>query len=375
MRLRLSAAACGLLLAAAVALADDPKPNTLTPKEAAEGWIHLFDGETTYGWKTEGDVKVDQGVMVIDGAKKGKVTTNVHFPVPVEMFVVWKWTGTGGASFGVGGHGHVIPKDEWVEMKMTLLLDASGSGAQTSTSLRRPGEGWKPGNASSGGLGPTTVGTMSVSPGTTVYVRSVRLRPLGMKSLFNGKDLTGWKVFDDPKRSATKFEVTRDGELSAKNGPGDLQSEDQFANFMLQLECKTNGKWLNSGVFFRCIPGQYQNGYEAQIHNGFKDNDRTKPVDFGTGAIYRRIPARKVVSNDMEWFTMTVLADGNHFATWVNGYQTVDWTDERAPNENPRQGYRAEKGHISLQGHDPTTDLLFRNVRIAELPSTTMPKK
>ena len=37
-------------------------------------------------------------------------------------------------------------------------------------------------------------------------------------------------------------------------------------------------------------------------------------------------------------------------------------------NDNPRQGYRAAKGPLSIQGHDPTTDILFRNIRIAELP-------
>jgi hypothetical protein len=121
-------------------------------------------------------------------------------------------------------------------------------------------------------------------------------------------------------------------------------------------------------VFFRCLPNQYQNGYEMQIQNGYKDDDRTKPADFGTGAIYRRIPARKVVSNDHEWFTMTLVAHGNHVATWVNGYQTVDWTDTRPPNENPRNGSKTGPGHLSLQGHDPTTDLSFRNLRIAELP-------
>jgi hypothetical protein len=167
---------------------------------------------------------------------------------------------------------------------------------------------------------------------------------------------------------ATKFEVTPAGELSARNGPGDLQTAGQYDNFVLQLECKTNGKGLNSGVFFRCIPDQYQNGYEAQVHNGYKD-DRTKPVDFGTGAIYRRVPARKVVADDGAWFTMTVVADGPHFATWVNGYQTVDWTDDRKPSDNPRQGLRLAKGHISIQGHDPTTDLLFRNIRLVELPA------
>jgi hypothetical protein len=64
-----------------------------------------------------------------------------------------------------------------------------------------------------------------------------------------------------------------------------------------------------------------------------------------------------------------VVARGNHFATWVNGVQQVDWTDNRPPSDNARTGYRREAGHISIQGHDPTTDLSFRNLRIAALPS------
>ena len=38
-------------------------------------------------------------------------------------------------------------------------------------------------------------------------------------------------------------------------------------------------------------------------------------------------------------------------------------------NDNPRNGCRLEKGAISLQGHDATTDLSFRNIRIEELPA------
>ncbi|HEV3144559.1 MAG TPA: DUF1080 domain-containing protein, partial [Gemmataceae bacterium] len=88
-----------------------------------------------------------------------------------------------------------------------------------------------------------------------------------------------------------------------------------------------------------------------------------------TGAIYRRQPARKVVSSDHEWFTMTIAAHGNHLATWVNGYQVTDFTDTREPNENARNGSKTGKGAISLQGHDPTTNLDFRNIRIVELPA------
>jgi hypothetical protein len=130
----------------------------------------------------------------------------------------------------------------------------------------------------------------------------------------------------------------------------------------------SNGKHLNSGVFFRCLPGKKWSGYEAQIRNQWEGDDRTKPVDFGTGGIYRRQPARKVVSSDKEWFTMTIAANGKHLAVWVNGYQTADFTDTRKPNVSAREGSKVDKGPISLQGHDATTDLSFRNIRIAALP-------
>ena len=65
---------------------------------------------------------------------------------------------------------------------------------------------------------------------------------------------------------------------------------------------------------------------------------------------------------------MTVAARGRHLATWVNGVQVVDWTDNRPLAANAREGCYLKQGPISIQGHDPTTDLSFRNLRIAELP-------
>ena len=107
---------------------------------------------------------------------------------------------------------------------------------------------------------------------------------------------------------------------------------------MLQLECKVNGDGLNSGIFFRTLREGRWAGYESQINNVFKDGDRTKPADFGTGGIYRRQPARRVVADDHEWFTKTIVADGPHMAVWVNGYQVSDWTDDAAgEGKRPRR--------------------------------------
>jgi hypothetical protein len=351
---------CFALLSSPALAAD--KPNALTPKEIAEGWIMLFDGETTFGWKIDGAATVKDGVLILGKGKKTLVcqstlfgdfqakaeidgAASIYFAsqrVAIEPLNgikqdgFWpsvsfeKESGTAYQVNGISAKSEFSKKHEKALTQSSFIIETDGKGE--------------------------------------VQIRNIKLRPLNTKPLFNGKDLSGWKVTQsDPKRVATRFTVTPDGELSAKNGPGDLQTEKQFDDFVLQLECKTNGKALNSGLFFRCMPDAYQNGYEAQIQNAYI-GDRTKPIDYGTGAIYRRVKARKVVSNDNEWFTMTVAARGPHIATWVNGYQTVDWTDDRKASDNPRQGLRTAKGHLSIQGHDPTTDLLFRNIRIAELP-------
>ena len=99
-----------------------------------------------------------------------------------------------------------------------------------------------------------------------------------------------------------------------------------------------------------------------------KDGDPNKPADCGTGGIFRRQDARKIVAKDFEWLTKTIHACDNHVAVWVNGIQVTDWTDKRKPNENPRRGLRKEAGTIQLQGHDPTTDFMFKGIRVSEIP-------
>jgi hypothetical protein len=377
-------AATLVLFAAAQSRAEE-KPNTLTPREAAEGWVLLFDGETTFGWgpsafkpstaKLEAEATVKDGVLTLHNP--GKSTAYVYPTVGLvdyETTVEVRRHGQSLASLGYvvsdlgestmwHGVDALCPKaDEWTSLTLRgKMTDAY----EMQLNDKRPFRVTPDANHKVF----TSKLAVELQAGGTVELRNVKLKPLGEKPLFNGKDLTGWKVFPGDKYKSV-YTVTPAGEISVKNGPGDLQTTAKYGNFCLQLECKTNGKALNSGVFFRCIENQYQNGYECQIHNGYKDDDRTKPVDAGTGAIYRRIAARKVVANDNEWFALTLLANGPRYRTWVNGWPTADWVDERKPNENPRNGLRLEPGHLSLQGHDPTTDILFRNIRLAELPAT-----
>jgi hypothetical protein len=373
-----------------------PKHNTLTPDEAAEGWILLFDGESTFGWRSPNGSKwhVFEGNLYPEsGNLQGLLLTTTAF---ADYDLVFQY---------------VSRPDSQAELRVSC--DGKGNALSGGFRLQHQGRAWSEATASvrggqlqglmtrSLGDGPSFRTATKAAPprpdspvraghigffGNNFVLRSLKLKPVGATALFNGRDLTGWKEHPGKK---SKFSVTPEGWLNVKNGPGDLQTEKGWADFLLQLECISNGKHLNSGVFFRCRPGEYQQGYEAQIHNGFtekptkeytveeydpqthelKDKKKVKStaIDYGTGAIYRRVPARRAAARDGEWFALTVVAQGRHIATWVNGIQTVDWTDNRPAMDNARNGCRLEAGPISLQGHDPTTDLSFRNIRLADL--------
>lgn len=386
--LRLLAAA--LLLAAAPAPAQDARPNTLTPKEVSDGWLLLFDGETSFGWAPRGDAKWevrDGTVSVVPNSGKGYLSTTTEFGsyrLHADFWVdetansgVFLRCPTSGEISGLNAY-EVNIYDRHEKWPTGSINEVARAKVQPKTVGR-----WNTFDILAEGdhlviklNGETAVdvrdnqharGTVALQYNGegAVRFRNLKLQPLALKSLFNGKDLAGWKVAPDRK---SVFSVTPEGWLNVKNGNGDLQSEGTYGDFIFQLDAISNGDHLNSGIFFRAIPGEYQNGYEAQIRNEWMGDDRTKPVDFGTGAIYRRQPARRVVSTDREWFTMTITAAGPHMAVWMNGIQVSDFTDTRPPHDNPRMGYRAKPGAVSIQGHDPTTDLSFRNLRIGELP-------
>lgn len=358
--LRVIRSALVLIAVAAPAAAED-KPVGLPPKEAAEGWVMLFDGETTFGWKVDGEATVKDGALLLGGGQKPTVATPTHGLDTYDLRLVTH--GVAVVAFNTSGGSSRFALADHTDISV------------------RPGPA--EGLGVNGGVGPDKVNRsdvkvttdvpttlrLEVPAGATLQVKEAKLKPAGLKPLFNGNDLTGWHAFKDPAREKATFTVTPAGELHVLGGPGDLQTDAKFADFVLQAEVKTNGPTVNSGIFFRCVPGQYQNGYECQIQNAFKDGDRTKPADGGTGAIYRRQGARRVVPNDKEWFTLTIAANGPHLATWVNGYPTASWTDDRKPHENPRTGLRTEAGHISIQGHNPpmAADVLYRNIRIAEV--------
>jgi hypothetical protein len=208
----------------------------------------------------------------------------------------------------------------------------------------------------------------------------------GFEPLFNGKDLTGWKLYPQPnpqqieailkkeeggKVIAYYGKLKKDGKevplwrveegLLVGSGPhSHLFSErGDYENFRYRVEAMINDKG-NSGQYFRTAFGpDFPKGYEAQINATHTDKIRTGSLYFPK--IKELLVLDTAPHKPNEWFTQEVIAEGDHIIIKVNGKTTVDWRD-------PENRYK--KGHFALQGHDPGTVVKFKKVEVKELPPT-----
>lgn len=163
---------------------------------------------------------------------------------------------------------------------------------------------------------------------------------LKKESLFNGKDLSGWKVY------GTEKWYVENGELICESGPdkqyGYLATEKPYKDFELSLEFKQEANG-NSGVFFRSsIEGTKITGWQVEV----------APPNHDTGGIYEsygrgwlvQIPDEKEkYLKAGEWNKLKIRVVGDQVTTWVNGKQMVDLKDEKIGAAN---------GSIALQIHD-----------------------
>jgi hypothetical protein len=176
------------------------------------------------------------------------------------------------------------------------------------------------------------------------------------KSLFNGKDLTGWKIH------GTEKWFVENGELVCESGPdkqyGYLSFESDFKDFELTLAFKqeSNG---NSGVFFHsAIEGTKITGWQAEV----------APLNHNTGGIYESYGRGWLIKPDSgkqqylkgkEWNTMKVRVKGNTVTTWLNGQEMISLQDEKIGTS---------QGKIALQIHDGGgVRVRWRNIQIKEL--------
>jgi hypothetical protein len=182
------------------------------------------------------------------------------------------------------------------------------------------------------------------------------------QQLFNGKDLTGWKM-----AGPGRF-VVENGLLKTEGGMGLLFYEKQkFGNGTLKVVFRTAGQKDNSGVVIRLPeppPDAWyavHNGYEVQISAGLDEWH-------STGSIYSiaKVSERRH-KHGGEWNTMEIELRGPVTIVSLNGAKVSEYKEGQPvpPRKmwyEPVRGPRAETGYIGLQNHDAGSTVYFREV-------------
>jgi 3-keto-disaccharide hydrolase len=216
----------------------------------------------------------------------------------------------------------------------------------------------------------------------------------GYTRLFNGKDLTGWKTFLDPRvkdADPAKVWTIQNGEIHCAGKPfGYLLTDKEYGDYVLRVQWRFPEKPGNSGVFVHVTgPDKiWPHGVECQLQSGqagdfwlvgdrgqeFKltvDKDRQDPNQarhyLRLGDSWKKLDGkdnrgrekyeavRQQVEKPVgEWNQYEITCTGDTIKVVVNGHHVNTGTHAEA-----------SKGHILLQSEG--APIVFRNIEIVPL--------
>lgn len=228
----------------------------------------------------------------------------------------------------------------------------------------------------------------------------------GYITIFNGKDLTGWRGYgkkEVPARwtvddGAIKFNGTGTGEGHVGTG-GDIIFAHQFKNFTLEFEWKV-AKGSNSGVFILAqeVTTKDKNGNERyepiyisspeyQILDNVNHPDAMLGVDGNrkSASLYDMIPAKPQNSKPYgEWNTGKIVCYKGTIIHYQNGKKVLEyhlwtpqWTDMLQASKFSQKAWPLafellnncggpdHKGYIGLQDHGD--DVWYRNIKVKDM--------
>jgi hypothetical protein len=177
----------------------------------------------------------------------------------------------------------------------------------------------------------------------------------GWIPLFDGQTLTGWRASENPSTfTVANGEIVVHGPRAHLFYDGPV-SNHEFKDFELKADVMTK-PGANSGIFVRTTfqeTGFPSKGYEVQVNNSQSDWRRT-------GSLYAVRDVREA-GRDNEWFTMRTIVRGRRVQIFVGDRQTVDYT------EPDTSATRLTGATIALQGHDPGSEVHYKNIMIKPL--------
>lgn len=174
-------------------------------------------------------------------------------------------------------------------------------------------------------------------------------------TLFNGKDLAGWRLRRPEKINGWSVEdgllvnSTPKTDFSATGAYGNLRTEAVFGDFKLHIEFLV-GKDRNSGIYLRGM-------YEAQV----VDRDSRMQGKQGVGAIFGRVaPTKNAGFEGGQWQSYDLILVDRHMTVVLNGEKVIDNQPVPGPTAGAMHTDPMAPGPIYLQGDH--TSVKYRNI-------------
>ena len=173
-----------------------------------------------------------------------------------------------------------------------------------------------------------------------------------LKSIFNGKDLTGWNVPDN-----NIWFTVKDGVLKLENGPQKkgqtLWTSDEYENFEMEFDFKMGKGTVDSGVYVRNSREQIQIG----ISGSLKRDMTGSPYISGKGYPVEAKGVKELLKLD-DWNTMKICAEGKKYTVWLGGEKIMTYESDSA----------IKKGKIGIQLHgNRVMSIDYRNLKARSL--------
>ena len=205
--------------------------------------------------------------------------------------------------------------------------------------------------------------------------------PEGFTSLYNGKDLTGWRGGDTsdhraylalaPEKRAERDRTwtadmlahwKAEGDELVNDGKGKYATtEKEYGDIELTLEYNM-APLGDSGIYLRNVP-------QVQIWDPANAKEKKNGADKGSGALWNnglnngKFPLVVADKAPGEWNTLRIVMVGARVSIWLNGKQTVDYAS--LENYYDRKLAVTAKGPICLQTHG--APIRWRNVFVREI--------
>ena len=179
-------------------------------------------------------------------------------------------------------------------------------------------------------------------------------------SLFNGKDLTGWKGGNY---------VVEDGAIVCKGA--NLITEKQYTNYVFEFEFLLPPGGNNGlGIHYPGTGGPSGAGMELQILDN-KHPKYAKLVDSQYhGSLYKLKAAKRGHLKPVgEWNRQKVTVNGPSVKVVLNGVEILDANLDEINKKKPNhKGAQRRSGHLCFCGHG--APVKFKNITILELPES-----